>query len=354
MFRLKLTALISALMMSIAAFGQHLTTTTPTYDCGQVMFRVPVSTTFTLKNKSSKTLTISEVLTSCGCTAASTSAKTVEGGKEIELTATYDAKQLGHFQKTVWVYEEGQNKPLELTLKGVVVTELKDYSGTYPVMLGQIRADKNVIEFDDVNRGMVPQQQIHIFNSTGSTIQPVVMHLPAYITADVSPTRIAPNEGGVVTLTLNSAKVRDNGLTQTSLYLGKFPGDKVAQAKEIETSVIILPSFNVEEMDDAYDPRVEISATTLRMSEMSGKPDKLKGEITLQNIGHSELEISSMQMFTAGMRVSLGKTRLNPGEQTKLKIQANSNELRQQRSRPRILMITNDPKQPKIVIEIKD
>ena len=85
---------------------------------------------------------------------------------------------------------------------------------------------------------------------------------------------------------------------------------------------------------------------------MTGKPEKLKGEIVLQNMGKSTLEISALQMFTAGMSVALGKTKLEPLETTKLKVQVNDTELQQIKQRPRILMITNDPKQPKIIIEV--
>lgn len=86
---------------------------------------------------------------------------------------------------------------------------------------------------------------------------------------------------------------------------------------------------------------------------MSGKPNKLKTEIAIQNIGKSVLEISSLQMFTAGMQVSLGKTILEPAESTKLRIQVDRDEIQKQKTRPRILMITNDPKKPKVMIEIK-
>jgi hypothetical protein len=58
-------------------------------------------------------------------------------------------------------------------------------------------------------------------------------------------------------------------------------------------------------------------------------------------------------MFTAGMQISLGKSKLAPTETTKLKIQIDSEELKKQKSRPRILMITNDPKKPKVMIEIR-
>ena len=65
------------------------------------------------------------------------------------------------------------------------------------------------------------------------------------------------------------------------------------------------------------------------------------------------LEISKVQLFTAGLQVQLGKQRLEPGESTRLKVTAIGKELKKVRTRPRILMITNDPNNQKVVINIQ-
>lgn len=60
-----------------------------------------------------------------------------------------------------------------------------------------------------------------------------------------------------------------------------------------------------------------------------------------------------MQMFTTGLKVRLNKSKLDPGESAKLKITAYKKQLKSARSRPRVLMITNDPDKPKVVIHVK-
>ncbi len=59
-----------------------------------------------------------------------------------------------------------------------------------------------------------------------------------------------------------------------------------------------------------------------------------------------------MQMFTDGLKVSLNKTKLRPGDTAKLKITAYKKLLKTARSKPRVLMITNDPDRPKVVVDI--
>jgi malate/lactate dehydrogenase len=75
--------------------------------------------------------------------------------------------------------------------------------------------------------------------------------------------------------------------------------------------------------------------------------------LTVKNEGKAVLEISKVQLFTAGLQVQLGKQRLEPGESTRLKVTAIGKELKKVRTRPRILMITNDPNNQKVVINIQ-
>ena len=57
-------------------------------------------------------------------------------------------------------------------------------------------------------------------------------------------------------------------------------------------------------------------------------------------------------MFTTGLKVKLNKNRLGPNEKATLKITADANQLRAARSKPRVIMITNDPMKPKVIINI--
>ena len=74
--------------------------------------------------------------------------------------------------------------------------------------------------------------------------------------------------------------------------------------------------------------------------------------MVLLNTGQSTLVISSLQMFTSGLKVTLGKRELAPGQTTTLKVTGFADDLSKVRTRPRILMITNDPDHPKVVVNI--
>ncbi len=349
----RMVAVIIALCMTpMALIAQKITVAQPTIDCGQVQYRRAVTVQFEARNQSGRSITITDVRSSCGCTVASFPKQPIANGKSFKISAEYDARQMGHFEKQLAVYVEQGSKPIYLTLRGVVVEEVVDYKGDFPLELGDLRADNNNIEFDDVNRGERPIQRINILNTTSKAISPQVMHLPDYLQAQVSPSTIAPGRSGVVTLTLLSDRLRDFGLSQTTVYLGKNPGDHVSADKAIDVSAVLLPSFKeITEETRQYTPKLELSASRLDLGSFEGKKKK-RGEIIITNHGRTDLEIRSIQMFTAGLEISLSTRTIAPSASAKLRITAVASAMRKIRTQPRVLMITNDPDKAKVVIAV--
>ena len=344
--------MLSALL-ALPASAQKITTQHEVVDCGQVKFRHPVTAEFVMKNEGNKPLVIHNMLKSCGCPEVEYPKKSIDAGESFVVKAVYDAKQMGTFNKQVCLYTNAADEPFILSMRGRVVSNVVDFAGPYNEMLGEIKSDVQEVEFDDVNRGDRPVQRIHIFNPTDQMMEPVVMHLPNYLQAQVSPSKVAPRHSAVVTLVLDSKKLRDLGLKQTSIYLGERPGDKIAPEKEIVVSSVLLPAFdNMTAAKKALAPKAELSTTNLDLGSF-GNRKKLKGEVLITNKGKSKLEIRSMQMFTMGLQVQLKKSKIEPGETVKMKVTVVKPDLKKSRAKnPRILMITNDPDNAKVVVKI--
>ena len=349
----RMNILMLSALLALPASAQKIATQHEVVDCGQVVFRHPVTAEFMMKNEGNRPLVIHNMLKSCGCTEVQYPKKSIAAGESFVVKAVYDAKQMGTFNKQVCLYTNAADEPFILTMRGRVVSNVVDFAGPYNEMLGEIKSDAQEVEFDDVNRGDRPVQRIHIFNPTEEMMEPVVMHLPNYLQASVSPSRVAPHRSAEITFVLDSKKLRDFGLNQTSVYLGERPGDKIAPEKEIVVSAVLLPSFDkltAEQKEQA--PKVELSTTDLNLGSFNGKK-KRKGEILITNKGKSVLDIRSMQMFTMGLQVQLKKSKIQPGETVKMKVTAVAADLKKSRAKhPRILMITNDPENAKVVIRI--
>ena len=315
------------LLTAIPLSAQKITIQKTVVDVGKTAYQQPVTAVFELRNKSHHKLKIEAVKPDCHCTTVTYPQREIDGHETFQITMTYDARQLGHFNKQAAVISNGSKKPVYLCMKGVVLTEVQDFSATYPI------------------------EMIHIYNNGGKAYYPNLMHLPSYLSATMTPKRLSPRQTGVMKVTLHSDKIHDYGLTQSSIYLAGNPGDKVDAAHEINVSAVLLPSFvGISQAQLQYAPKIQLSKEKVNIV-FDGKK-KRSDVITITNAGRSELDISSLQLFTTGLTVSLGKSHLRPGEQTKLKITALREELQKVRVRPRILMITNDPTKPKVTITI--
>ena len=199
--------------------AQKLVVEQITVDAGRTGYEHPITAVFKCRNKSGKKLRISQVKPDCYCVAADYPKGDIGGNEQFQIQLTYNARQLGHFNQQAAIISNASSKPLYVTMKGIVLEHYVDLSANYPVAMGDLRLDKHDLEFDDVNRGDQPVQELHLYNYGTQDYQPNLLHLPPYLTALMQPEKLAPGEEGVMTVRLNSAKLHDYGLTQTAAFL---------------------------------------------------------------------------------------------------------------------------------------
>lgn len=88
------------------------------HDFGKIEQGIPISHTFKFENKGDAPLIISNVKTSCGCTASEYSKEEILPGEMGYLKATYNASKTGHFNKSLTVSSNGGD--VVLSIKGEV------------------------------------------------------------------------------------------------------------------------------------------------------------------------------------------------------------------------------------------
>ena len=320
---------------------------------GEVAWQQPKTATFELKNSGRVPWRITEVHSSCGCTQVSWPRESVEPDKVATVKVTYDAQLLGSFQKEIEIYTTATKEPTYLTIQGRVVKTVTDFTDDFPIDLGNVRLNTNVIAFNDVIRGEHPEAILQVVNNSRESYKPELMHLPSFLTARYVPELLAGGRVGRIHLTLNSERLNDYGLTESTIYLARKMGDRVGPGNEISVSAILLPSFSkMSESERATAPVIQMSQDTLDFKDSSSKK-KLTQTIYVQNTGLSNLQISNVQIHGSGLALSLSDRIIRPSKTAKLKVTLQPELLGKNEQLPHILLITNDPKQPKVVIHIK-
>ena len=347
--------IITLFIITLSVIAQpRLSSNKETHNFGQIEWKHPVNVEYTITNTGDKPLVLTNVTTSCACSVASWTKTPIAPGEKGTVSATFDAKALGHFEKTVGIYSNAQPSLVYLKFVGEVVQEVTDFTKTHPYAIGSIRLDRNEFAFPDAHRGEEPTLTFSVVNLSDRPYEPVLMHLPPYLKMEKKPNVVLKGKRGTVKLTLDTKQLTDLGLTQASVYLARFAGDKVSEENEIPVSAILLPDFSgMTEQDSLNAPVIRLSETDIDLSARLAKKIKASHDIVITNVGKAPLQISKLQVFNSSVGVSLKKTVLQPGETTKLRVTIHKKNTGKKKHHLRILMITNDPAQPKVEINVK-
>ena len=330
----------------------RFTSHTETIDLGQVEWKHPVRTSYTVTNTGDAPLVITAVEPDCACT-VSRWTSTIAPGKQGSIEVEFDAGLLGYFQKSLAVYTNAEPHLFYLYFEGQVVRELEDYTRTHPFRMDNIRIDKEWLDFGDVQPGGRSTLSLDLVNLSDRYYEPVLMHLPPYLEAEAEPSVLKPGQRGTMKITLHADRFKQPGYVRTSVYLSRFMGDKVGRANEIPVSFILLPDFStVSGYEQRNPPVVQLSESVLDVSAVLANKKKATHDVTLTNTGSSPLRIERLQVFGAAVSARLKRSTLQPGESTRLRVTVHKRRLDGTRRDLRLLLMTNDPARPKVTLTI--
>ncbi len=347
----RILLLVFGLFSIISTFAQpQANFPTTTVNMGTLTWNYAGLATFDIVNTGNENLVIEDVHPDCGCTAVAWTHEPIRPGEAGTINVTYNAEMLGRFSKGVEVWTNALELPVYLVVMGNVVKERKEYSGNFPYRIGDIYLNTDEVEFDDVHRGTYPGLALMVYNGSDKDYAPTLMHLPKYLTATYQPELIRPGRVGRIILGLDSEKLFDYGLTQTDIYLSRYPGDKVKSGNEIKVSATLLPEISLSPAEWAVAPRLSVDTATINLRS-SDRRRKSRTDLLLRNVGRSDLEIRKLLVYDVGVSASLNKQKLEAGESARLRISVDG-DFSNTKGRARVLLITNDPEQPTTVINL--
>ncbi|NLA23511.1 MAG: DUF1573 domain-containing protein [Bacteroidales bacterium] len=90
-------------------------------DLGEIKHGEDAIAVFIYKNTSKKPLALTNVRATCGCTVAEWSKEPVKRRKKGTITVNYDSRRVGAFNKSIRVFTDRQENPIQLQIKGKVL-----------------------------------------------------------------------------------------------------------------------------------------------------------------------------------------------------------------------------------------
>lgn len=329
---------------SFAALAQPRATNT-TIDLGKLAWRVNKSITLDLSNRSNKSFRIVKVETDCNCTQAQWSHTDLAPNESQQIVINFDAQTLGHFQRQVRIHTSDR-QVVCYALKGQVVKET-EIAQHLPIRMGDLSVSTKELTFDNIRQGNSPQQILYVRNNGQKAYMPLLMLLPKYLTSYAVPELLRPGQTGKIFLTLHSAALDNYGLTESHIYLSKERGEKVGPHNEIRISTTLLPQQTIAPQQ----LQAQLNVDSLIHLGKFAKKSKLRGQLLITNTGKSTLHIHRVQVQHPSITVSISKSSLEPGEKATLKITLQRTE-NSHSNKQEILLISNDPQQPKRIIQL--
>lgn len=164
---------------------------------------------FTYTNVSDKTINLTRVRTTCGCTVADVHTGEILPGESGVIALTYNPKNHpGTIDTNVFVYLSLSDKmPVaRLTLTGNVLPGADEWR-RYPYVMGKLRLKQNRIEFREIAFGKYASERVLCGNSGDQSLHLTALGLPAFAAFRTEPEVISPGSEADIVVTIDTSLI---------------------------------------------------------------------------------------------------------------------------------------------------
>jgi hypothetical protein len=247
---------------------------------------------FTFTNPGTSPLVIQQVISSCGCTTPVWPKEPIPPGGHGSIQVTYSTiNRPGVFTKTITIYNNSNDNPVTIYIKGQVTVKPVSIEQTYPQVMGPLRLKSRYVSFGNATSDETRTEQIMILNTSKSPVDVSLGKLPSYLKAVVVPSTMQPNSEAAIIFSLNSKMLHDWGIHSDEVRL-------VVNHNEAASKENVL-TLTVNRMDDfsKLTPEQRKNAPSVSMMSREINLGKVKqngiarGSIVVKNTGASPLEL---------------------------------------------------------------
>lgn len=313
-----------------------------------------VSCTMRLVNDGESELVITQVRTSCGCTAAGYDKAPIAPGDTACITVTYDpVARPGEFNKDVFVYTNGSPRRSRVSIHGVVIAQPETLSEFYPVAVGAMRMTGASVPLGELTKGRKRSSYLTVVNtSTTDTLLVSVAGEAPHIKAAAAPDTLPPGKVGAVTVFFDTSKTKLWGLntdTLTVITEALHPSaTAVAGTANIYVMAQVLDDFTQLTDKQRLDaPVIEVSTDKLMFA-----ADALTATMTVTNTGKQPLELRRVWTPEPGVAIRCDKTRIKRGKSATITVTVDPAQTGQRLLNSHLTIVSNAPARQSLTVRL--
>lgn len=326
---------------------------TSTYDYGKIKEESGVAYySFEFTNTGNAPLIIQRVATSCGCTTPEWPKEPIAPGKGGSIKVGYNpAGRPGPFAKTATVYSNAETPTVILQIKGEVIPRVKTVDEIYVTPMGdELKFDKIHFALGRIFLGKTYTDTLKFINKSASpvTVKANTQGLN-FLQVTVVPEVVKPNQFGAVVLTYNPDKREEWGFVVDRFTLSV--NDKALNSSPLTITASIEEDFSkLTQKDLENAPRAEFNTLQYDFGTVkSGDP--VQYAFVVKNSGESDLIIRKIKASCGCTTATPSKSVLKPGESTEISASFRTAGYSGRQGKT-ITVITNDPKNPTIILRL--
>ena len=311
----------------------------------------PVTHIFTFVNRGNEPLVVTNVRTTCGCTASQYTREPIAPNDSGEIKVTYNPKgRPGRFSKPVYVTTNASTTRETLRITGVVIGS-KTRRDINPYHIGDLSLRSLHIPLFDVPKGHMKTGQLSVRNEGENELIPTFKNIPNHISVEMIPPVLHPDEKGIITVRYNPDAIDDWGFRRDEFEIG-FDHGKASKYNTITVSANLLDDFK------SWSPEERLHAGHIALSSDIVDFGVIKGNqvnkqtITITNNGESKLTIHKVTNGNRALKVKPVRNTINPGKSVKLTIEVDPSAARTNLLNCRVMIISNDPDKPSVPIRV--
>lgn len=306
--------------------------------------------TLTIKNTGNQPVIISRITPLTSIVKTEWSREPIAPGKSKEISLLFSPDKLQEsFSYKILIYSNAQEKRKEIILKGNLIDNPQKPQLLYKQNINGLKFKSSNINFGQIYTWQSITDTVYYFNSRNESVTLTAQYKPSYLTVNFVPTTTAPSQKGAIIITYNAQKKNDYGYSYESLILN-INGVRDFKNRLSVTAKITEDFSRLTASELANAPIASFEKKEINFGEIE-KGAKANCDFILTNKGKSTLFIRKTKASCGCTAVALGENALQPGQSTTIRTTFNSagKSGRQYKS---ITVITNDPKNPEIVLTI--
>lgn len=157
---------------------------------------------FKFKNTGKQPVAISHVSTTCGCAVAEYTRLPIMPDKEGIIEVTYNPKgHPGKFNRSITAFISGNDRPIQLTIKGIVGPGSKRKHAGYSYVMGGLQLKNNTISVTHLPGVKKTSTVILVINSSDEPLDIALEPTSSAFVGEAHPKTLLPDEKGELEIT---------------------------------------------------------------------------------------------------------------------------------------------------------